>query len=224
MRLHRPLRAARCTCDGLASGDPGGDSGGPSLDGPGRRRERARQDRGRAGFSLVELAIVIAIIGVLAVIAAPSFIDMQLRAKRAEAEANIDGIDKSMLMAVQGHPDFQEHDFALWTADYAPRDIRGLDKTAVPWVVPPRGRTIDFPGFRRRFGADAWAELGFQPDGQVRCIYSFIILQANVVNRLATVTCDLDGDRIMYERTLSRITRAGTTIENDTVLPGPDEY
>ena len=49
--------------------------------------------RANKGFSLVELMIVVAIIGILAAIAIPNFITMQLKAKRGELPGNVDGID-----------------------------------------------------------------------------------------------------------------------------------
>jgi type IV pilus assembly protein PilA len=130
----------------------------------------------RKGFTLIELMIVVAIIGILASIAIPNFLAMQLRAKRSELPTNLDGIRTAEL------------------AYHAEWD--GFTAAAATPAATPSGRP------QTAFAAGGYASfdrLGWVADGKVRGAYSVIAAAGTFTTDafLAQALSDVDGDNAM---------------------------
>ncbi len=73
-------------------------------------------DRNHKGFTLIELMLVVAIIGILAAIAIPNFLKYQAKARQAEARINLGGVfvaETSYFGEQARYSDFADIGFAL---------------------------------------------------------------------------------------------------------------
>ena len=140
----------------------------------------------RKGFTLVELMIVVAIIGILAAIAIPNFISMQYRAKRSEIPTNIKGIKTSEIQ--------YESNFDTFVActEYPGSPT----KTTTQWVKTDSGGFIT---------------LGWMPDGDVRGGYSVSLTGTTDFIALGRSDVDGDGTPATYVATKSENPNAPTT-------------
>ncbi len=132
------------------------------------------------GFSLVELMIVVAIIGILAAIAIPSYINYQLSAKRSEVKGAVDGI-KTAEMKYDAEND------GYIALSVQPRADADLDKQFEPW-----GTYTD------------WTSVGWRPDGEIRGNYRVTGTGGADENFLVTGKSDVDNDNNFHEITASR--------------------
>jgi len=127
------------------------------------------ESRESRGFTLVEVLIVVAIIGVLAAIAIPSFLKYQLRAKVGEALINVRGL------ATAEEAFFTEHGYYVSTTAPAPTLI-------------PSGARLMWVG-----NAD-FDELGWAPEGASYFQYLTSADEQGLGRFTIEAAGDVDGD------------------------------
>ncbi len=120
----------------------------------------------RRGFTLIELMIVVAIIGLLVAIAIPNFAAMQYRTKRAEVPTNVNGIKTAEIA--------YEAAFDAFVPETQFKPSSTVGKQAKTWTT---GSHFD--------------TLGWAPDGVVRGAYKITTTNNNFK---VIGICDVDGN------------------------------
>lgn len=112
---------------------------------------RPRRDA-RSGFTLVELMLVVAIVGLLAATAIPNFMRYQARSRRSEAFANLAGLARAQKAHHAERNEFLSSDLPYpdWSA------YGGLGTTKMPWDADAQ---------------TAFGNSGWEPEGEV--FYSY---------------------------------------------------
>ena len=120
------------------------------------------------GFTLIELMIVVAIIGILAAIAIPNFLTYQLKSRQSEAKTNLQAI-KTSSVAFQS----ERGCYVGMTAEGVATPAANAKTTPVAWGA---GIAPTAPGalwctavFNGTFN-----DIGFRPAGNVNYLYGLI--------------------------------------------------
>jgi type IV pilus assembly protein PilA len=124
----------------------------------------------RGGFTLIELMIVVAIIGILAAIAIPNFMRFQLKAKAGEGKTN--------LAAIRTAEESYMAEFGTYVGASA-------HPTSVPGAMKVAWGSVGSVGF---------ATIGWAPEGAVYYQYAVSIDTTNGTDFLAEAASDIDGN------------------------------
>jgi len=73
-----------------------------------------RGKKGKKGFTLIELMIVVAIIGILAAIAIPNFLRFQAKSRQSEAKTNLGGIFTAQTAFLGEKDDYGDLNLVSW--------------------------------------------------------------------------------------------------------------
>lgn len=136
--------------------------------------------RKTAGYSMVEMLVTVAIIGVLAAIGIPSWTQSQSRAKRAEVPANVEGIRVAQLAY------YAAFDTFVPETTWYPSELTGdeADKQLKNWPAAD--------------SAGGFTTLGWRPYGAVRAAYSMPDGDADSFEVQGLSDVDGDGDQALY--------------------------
>ena len=174
------------------------------------------------GFTLVELMIVVAIIGILAAVAIPAFMDYIKKSKSSEASINLNKIGKALKVSFDADQSFPNVAGALAPAGPATGGNNccgGMGGTkTTPGTVVNNKCQADPDAFLADKG---WAALEFSIDEA--SIYSYSYVGA-ATSFTATAVGDADCDTKLATFTMNGTTTTAGNPQTDIVPPASGTY
>jgi prepilin-type N-terminal cleavage/methylation domain-containing protein len=135
------------------------------------------------GFTLIELMVVVAIVGLLSSIAVPVFQNMTLRARQAERESIMRAIAKGVEDVALNSARIPANSGAFFVGNWNPAGVPDTAKHA--WVQVQPG----------------WRELPLIVEGATYFRYQFILdTGASPMRLVIRSVGDLDGDGVLSEK------------------------
>ena len=153
------------------------------------------------GFTLIELMIVVAIIGILAAVAIPAFMDYMKKSKKTEASLQLNKIGKNSKV--------------LYNTNAAYSTVAGA-KLPAAWSAGTvcKVTTPESPAFASDSG---WAILDFQVDEPNLFQYEYV--PGSLTDATATAEGDLDCDTTSITYTLTLTAPNGNAAATITEPP-----
>jgi type IV pilus assembly protein PilA len=144
--------------------------------------------KARKGFTLIELMIVVAIIGILAAIAIPNFLRFQLKSKTSEGKVN--------LAAIRTAEEAYLAEFGQYVACADNPGVAGLTSMKQTWVTPAVG----------------FDTIGWGPEGDVFFSYA-VAVGGN--GYTASAAADIDGNLMQQQAWAYAKPNAGVRVPAD---------
>jgi type II secretion system protein G len=144
---------------------------------------RTRPPRaGESGFTLIELMVVVAIVGVLASLAIPKFLEYMKKAKRTEAEVHLVAISKAA-------------DSSFIENAFYPQGIQASSPAVACCQQANKMCAVDANDWN---GVPMWDELGFEMTQPFRFQYDYSSAAPNAYEAHAIGDLDCDGIAVAF--------------------------